>query len=124
MQERLCPPGMVFLPYDLPSAGSGYNLTVQGYTCSSQAWILKQQSLGKTNCRMVLIFNLALYGYDYSDMAGVGPYDWVFQQCLTHPCASVTCSNPGYCWLKYESHITLGASLFPGTFFTWYAYCQ
>ncbi|XP_069163856.1 uncharacterized protein [Procambarus clarkii] len=125
MEAKLCPPGSFLLPYDLPPAGSGFNLTVEGYTCSNHAWILKQRNLGKTDCRLVLNVSNGLNGYDFPDVFSVSSYSWALQQCMTHACASMVCGgSPVVCYLKYESHLTLGVSDSAGINKYWYVNCQ
>ncbi|XP_069950894.1 uncharacterized protein [Cherax quadricarinatus] len=122
----MCPGNGFPLPYDV-RADLKYDPTVAGYTCSSHPWINAQHQLGKTNCRMVLMYNKDFSGYDIP-MAqgwGWGPYNMMLDQCRTYPCVAALCHGTGTCYLKNASHLTIPVSLNnqPDTYY-WYTVCN
>ncbi|XP_069188181.1 uncharacterized protein [Procambarus clarkii] len=122
----LCSPGSVMLPYDHP-VHAKYHPEINLYTCSNNSWIFSQNTLGKTNCRLVLMYESNIPSTSVHVVSGdVLTYHNVLHQCLRYSCLSVVCFlTLDACWMKNHSHISASLPIVtdPRSMY-FYTYCQ
>ncbi|XP_064116459.1 uncharacterized protein LOC135222281 [Macrobrachium nipponense] len=100
---KKCPQGGVPVTYDIPRNQLGP--TVEGYTCSANAWILQQHQMGKTSCHMVLHEGKDAGQNDAPNYKAVSnPFHEAFRNCFSNGCSAVACNGAmNLCWLKIKT---------------------
>ncbi|XP_068230972.1 uncharacterized protein [Palaemon carinicauda] len=103
INPRLCPPGAVLIPYEIPPNQDGP--TVEGYTCSDNDYFLMELNSGKTECRLEFLSQKDVWYNDAQGYAGImNPYHEAFRHCFINNCVEVACDGSlSTCWLKVKA---------------------
>ncbi|XP_064100924.1 uncharacterized protein LOC135211553 [Macrobrachium nipponense] len=122
---KKCPQGGVPVTYDILPNQQGP--TVEGYTCTANAWILQQLQMGKTSCHMVLYNQKDFDGYDAPNYRGImKPYHEAFRNCFINNCVGLVCNGASnLCYLKIKTEEETGTRMisYSNSYF-WKAVCQ